>query len=98
VRLVSFDALTGEEIDAWHALRVRIPAPDSPFFHPGFAAAVHASGRPVSVIVVRGVTGAVAALVPGHRKARGCDRRGGQARTSRDRCSRRARLCPRRTF
>jgi hypothetical protein len=32
VRLVSFDALTGEEIDAWHALRARNQALDSPFF------------------------------------------------------------------
>jgi CelD/BcsL family acetyltransferase involved in cellulose biosynthesis len=67
-RLVSFDALTGEEIDAWHALRAANPALDSPYFHPGFAAAVHATGRPVSVIVVRGVAGAVSALLPGHRE------------------------------
>jgi CelD/BcsL family acetyltransferase involved in cellulose biosynthesis len=69
-RLVSFDALTGEEIDAWHALRASNPALDSPYFHPGFAAAVHASGRPVSVVVVRGVGGAVSALLPGHREGR----------------------------
>jgi CelD/BcsL family acetyltransferase involved in cellulose biosynthesis len=66
VGLVSFDALTGEEIDAWHALREGNPALDSPYFHPDFAAAVHASGRPVSVIVVRGAAGAVSALLPGH--------------------------------
>jgi CelD/BcsL family acetyltransferase involved in cellulose biosynthesis len=69
-RLVSFDALTGEEIDAWHALRAGNPALDSPYFHPGFAAAVHASGRPVSVVVVRGGAGAVSALLPGHREGR----------------------------
>jgi CelD/BcsL family acetyltransferase involved in cellulose biosynthesis len=69
-RLVSFDALTGEEFDAWHALRAANPALDSPYFHPGFAAAVHASGRPVSVVVVRGVAGAVSALLPGHREGR----------------------------
>ena len=67
-RLVSFDALTGEEINAWHALRTGNTALDSPYFHPGFAAAVHASGRPVSVVVVRDVAGAVSALLPGHRK------------------------------
>jgi CelD/BcsL family acetyltransferase involved in cellulose biosynthesis len=67
-RLVSFDALTGEEIDAWHALRAGNPALDSPYFHPGFAAAVHASGRPVSVVVLRGVAGEVSALLPGHRQ------------------------------
>lgn len=69
-RLVSFDALTAEEIDAWHTLRVANPALDSPYFHPGFAAAVHASGRPVSVVVVRGVAGEVSALLPGHREGR----------------------------
>jgi CelD/BcsL family acetyltransferase involved in cellulose biosynthesis len=69
-RLVSFDALTGEEIDAWHALRAGNPALDSPYFHPGFAAAVHASGRPVSAVVVRGVAGEVTALLPGHREGR----------------------------
>lgn len=67
-RLVSFDALTGEEIDAWRALRAGNPALDSPYFHPGFAAAVHASGRPVSVVVVRGVAGEVSALLPAHRE------------------------------
>ncbi len=68
-RLVSFDELTGEEIDAWHALRASNPALDSPYFHPGFAAAVHASGRPVSVVVVRDdAAGAVSALLPGHRE------------------------------
>jgi CelD/BcsL family acetyltransferase involved in cellulose biosynthesis len=69
-RLVSLDALTGEEIDAWHALRAGNPALDSPYFHPGFAAAVHASGRHVSVVVVRGAGGAVSALLPGHREGR----------------------------
>jgi CelD/BcsL family acetyltransferase involved in cellulose biosynthesis len=67
-RLVSLDALTVEEIDAWHTIRAGNPALDSPYFHPGFAAAVHASGRPVSVVVVRGVAGAVSALLPGHRE------------------------------
>ncbi len=65
-RLVSFDALTGEEVDAWHALRACNPALDSPYFHPGFSAAVHATGRSVSVVVLRGVSGAVSALLPGH--------------------------------
>jgi CelD/BcsL family acetyltransferase involved in cellulose biosynthesis len=68
VRLVPLDSLTDEEIDAWHQLRAGNPALDSPYFHPGFAAAVHASGKPVSVVVVRGATGAVSALLPGHRE------------------------------
>ena len=67
-RLVSFDALTDEEIDAWHGLRAANTALDSPYFHPGFAAAVHASGRPVSVVVLRSSAGEVAALLPGHRE------------------------------
>jgi CelD/BcsL family acetyltransferase involved in cellulose biosynthesis len=67
-RLVSFDALTAEEMDAWHALRAANPALDSPYFHPGFAAAVHATGRTVSVVVLRSSTGAVSALLAGHRE------------------------------
>ena len=43
---VPFDRLTGEQLDAWHRLRSANPALDSPYFHPGFAAAVHASGVP----------------------------------------------------
>jgi CelD/BcsL family acetyltransferase involved in cellulose biosynthesis len=67
-RLVPFDALTGEEIDAWYALRAGNPALDSPYFHPGFAAAVHASGQPVSVVVARSLSGRVSALLPGHQE------------------------------
>jgi CelD/BcsL family acetyltransferase involved in cellulose biosynthesis len=48
---VPFDGLTGEQLDAWHRLRSANPALDSPYFHPGFAAAVHASGAPVEVVV-----------------------------------------------
>lgn len=67
-RLAGFDELGDDEIDAWHALRASNPALDSPYFHPGFAAAVHATGRPVSVVVVRDGSGAVSALLPGHRE------------------------------
>jgi CelD/BcsL family acetyltransferase involved in cellulose biosynthesis len=66
-REVAFDALTGAEIGTWHELRAADPALDSPYFHPGFAAAVHASGRPVSVVVLRDTEGAVCGLMPGHR-------------------------------
>jgi len=68
VRTVPFDALTPEELEAWHRLRAANPALDSPYFHPGFAAAVHASGRPVQVAVGRDDLGAVCALLPGHRE------------------------------
>jgi hypothetical protein len=53
MRIVPFEALGTEELDAWHRLRAANPALDSPYFHPGFAAAVHASGRPVQVAVGR---------------------------------------------
>lgn len=68
VRTVGFDALTAEELDAWHLLRAANPLLDSPYFHPGFAAAVHASGREVRVAVGRDRAGAVSALLPHHRE------------------------------
>jgi CelD/BcsL family acetyltransferase involved in cellulose biosynthesis len=68
IRIVPFDALGTEELDAWHRLRAANPALDSPYFHPGFAAAVHASGRPVQVAVGRDDRGAVCALLPAHRE------------------------------
>lgn len=67
VRRTAYDALTGEELDAWHRLREANPLLDSPYFHPGFAAAVHASGRPVEVAVARDGAGEVVALLPCHR-------------------------------
>jgi CelD/BcsL family acetyltransferase involved in cellulose biosynthesis len=67
LRYVAFDALTDADLDAWHRLRASNPALDSPYFHPGFSAAVHA-GRPVQVAVVRNERGAVTALLPGHRE------------------------------
>jgi CelD/BcsL family acetyltransferase involved in cellulose biosynthesis len=66
-RLVPFDALTTEEISAWHSFRTGNTALDSPYFHPGFSGAVHASGRRVSVVVVRDSSGAISALLPGHK-------------------------------
>lgn len=66
-RTVAFDALSAHELDAWHRLRAANPQLDSPYFHPGFAAAVHDSGRAVQVIVCRDETGEVCALLPGHR-------------------------------
>ena len=63
----AFDALTQEELDAWHKLRATNPLLDSPYFHPGFAAAVHQAGNPVQVHVGRGPTGEVESLFPVHR-------------------------------
>jgi CelD/BcsL family acetyltransferase involved in cellulose biosynthesis len=68
LRTTGFDALTGEELDAWHRLRAANPRLDSPYFHPGFAAAVHASGRPVQVAVGRDDRGEICALLPFHRE------------------------------
>lgn len=67
-RTVPFDALGDVELAAWHRLRAANPHLDSPYFHPGFAAAVHASGRPVHVVVGRDERGRIAALLPGHRE------------------------------
>jgi len=66
-RVTAFDALGGEELDAWHRLRAGNPMLDSPYFHPGFAAAVHATGHPVAVVVGRDSQGRVCALLPCHR-------------------------------
>jgi CelD/BcsL family acetyltransferase involved in cellulose biosynthesis len=67
VRTVPFDKLGSEELDTWHRLRASNPKLDSPYFHPGFAAAVHESGRTVEVVVGRDKSGAVSALWPVHR-------------------------------
>lgn len=68
MRTVGFEALGTEELDAWHLLRAANPLLDSPYFHPGFAAAVHASGRRVRVAVSRDRAGRVLALLPHHRE------------------------------
>src|SRR4051794_18475894 len=67
VATVPFDQLGAEELDAWHRLRAVNPALDSPYFHPGFPAAVQRSGRSVQVVVGRDERGAVSALWPVHR-------------------------------
>jgi CelD/BcsL family acetyltransferase involved in cellulose biosynthesis len=66
--MVPFDALRDEELNAWHGLRAANPQLDSPYFHPAFAAAVHASGRRVDVVVGRDDRGEVRALLPVHRE------------------------------
>jgi CelD/BcsL family acetyltransferase involved in cellulose biosynthesis len=65
-RLVDFDALTVRELDTWHTLRNTDSRWDSPYFDPGYMAAVHA-GRPVHVLVGEDELGAVCALMPVHR-------------------------------
>ncbi|ATY09295.1 GNAT family N-acetyltransferase [Amycolatopsis sp. AA4] len=66
MRVVEFGRLTARELDAWHALRAANSALDSPYFHPEFAAAVHAEGPPVHVAVAE-AAGAVTGLFPVHR-------------------------------
>ena len=68
MRWLTFDALGVRELDAWHGLRAGNPALDSPYFHPGFAAAVHASGRTVHVAVDSNADGRIRALLAGHRE------------------------------
>jgi CelD/BcsL family acetyltransferase involved in cellulose biosynthesis len=70
MRLVRFDRLTERELHYWHALRSSNPSLDSPYFHPGFARAVHESGHDVHV-VVRDDGGEVDALLPCHRDRAG---------------------------
>ena len=67
-RLVPFDQLSTQDIEAWHGLRAVNPELDSPYFHPGFAAAVHGTAAPVSVVVSRNPDGSVRSLLPCHRE------------------------------
>lgn len=67
LRVMPFDALSAYELDAWHSLRSANPLLDSPYFHPGFAAAVHGSGQHVQVAVSYDDSGGISALLPYHR-------------------------------
>jgi CelD/BcsL family acetyltransferase involved in cellulose biosynthesis len=67
LRTTAYDALTRQELDAWHRLRDANPQLDSPYFHPGFAEAVHAGGNPVQVVVGRDAAGEIRSLLPCHR-------------------------------
>ncbi|MEV0162879.1 GNAT family N-acetyltransferase [Nonomuraea fuscirosea] len=64
LRVRTFGELSAAELDAWETVRAANPALDSPYFHPGFSAAVHASGRTVHVAVGDDV------FVPHHRDGR----------------------------
>lgn len=68
LRTVPLDALASDEIDTWLALRASNPQLDSPYFHPGFAQAVHAAGLDVTVALAREETGALTAVLPYHRE------------------------------
>jgi CelD/BcsL family acetyltransferase involved in cellulose biosynthesis len=66
-RTVPFEDLTALELEAWHELRARNPALDSPYYHPGFAEAVNRSGKDVQVVVAASPEGRVTSLLPCHR-------------------------------
>ena len=68
MRWLTFDQLGNRELDAWHRLRAGNPALDSPYFHPGFSAAVHESGRTVHIAVDEDGAGDIRALLAGHRE------------------------------
>jgi CelD/BcsL family acetyltransferase involved in cellulose biosynthesis len=65
-RSVRFDALTQDELTRWARLRHEHEAFRSPFFHPGFSRAVHASGHPVTVLLGGMRDGAPALVWPLH--------------------------------
>jgi CelD/BcsL family acetyltransferase involved in cellulose biosynthesis len=69
-RVTILDELTSAERDAWSGLRSENPSLRSPYFHLGFADAVHASGTEVHVVVGRDAAGEVRALLAGHRHHR----------------------------
>jgi CelD/BcsL family acetyltransferase involved in cellulose biosynthesis len=68
VRATPFDALTAAETDAWHRLRDANPLLDSPYFHPGFAAAVNDVGHPITVLVGRDERDEIRLVMPCHRE------------------------------
>lgn len=60
------ETLTAREWDAWHEFHATNPMLDSPYFHPGFARAVQASGQDVRVAVRNSADGAVESLLAFH--------------------------------
>ena len=67
-RVVALPDLSVHELEAWHMVHETVPAYDSPYFHPGFATAVHETGHPVSVVVLGQQGRAPTALLPFHRR------------------------------
>lgn len=63
-RVVSVDELTPADIDRWLELRASNPALDSPYFHPGFAAAVAATRPGVRIIIGEDTNRAVTSFLP----------------------------------
>ena len=67
-RVMPLPALTSRDIAAWHRLRDADSRFTSPYFHPGFAQSVQATGRDVSVVLLDDRLGEVVALMPFHRE------------------------------
>ena len=84
--IVSFDRLAPGDLDTWRRLRTANAALDSPYFHPGFAAAVHGIGHDVVVAVgCAAATARPTMLLPVQVNAASPDRRAGPVSTSRHR-------------
>jgi CelD/BcsL family acetyltransferase involved in cellulose biosynthesis len=63
-RVITVEELTPTDIDRWLELRASNSALDSPYFHPGFAAAVAATRPGVRIIIGEDTHGAVSAFLP----------------------------------
>jgi len=63
-RAVAPAELTAAQIERWLVLRAGNPALDSPYFHPGFTAAVAATRPDVRVIISADAAGAITSLLP----------------------------------
>jgi CelD/BcsL family acetyltransferase involved in cellulose biosynthesis len=63
-RAVAPAELTAAEVDRWLELRAGNPALDSPYFHPGFTAAVAATRPDVRVIISESGDGTIRSLLP----------------------------------
>jgi CelD/BcsL family acetyltransferase involved in cellulose biosynthesis len=65
-KVTRLDVLGGKDLDAWHSFHATNPLLDSPYFHPQFAQAVHASGREVRVVTLTARDGGTRALLAFH--------------------------------
>ena len=64
LEIVSFDRLAPADLASWQQLRGANAALDSPYFHPGFAAAVHGVRHDVVVAVARRTDGSPTMFLP----------------------------------
>ncbi|MBV9335971.1 MAG: hypothetical protein JO243_08760, partial [Solirubrobacterales bacterium] len=71
-RIVEMADLSAAEVDRWLELRASHPELDSPYFHPGFSAAVAGTRSGVRVIVQDGDAGDATAFLPVQFDGRTC--------------------------